>query len=74
MLMADVMLGAVLDGADENLHSNAADAPAKDLDEDFEGASLVILVRPRPPPPPLDPPQRMHACTLPNPRLDEREP
>lgn len=45
VLMADVMLGAVLDGTDENQQRNVGDSPAAHADEDFEGAALVILVR-----------------------------
>lgn len=45
VLMADVMLGAVLDGADENQQRNTDDTQAAHVDEDFEGAALVILVR-----------------------------
>jgi len=43
--MADVMLGAVLDGADENRLGNDAGERVKEPGGDFEGASLVILVR-----------------------------
>eukprot|EP00892_Ulva_mutabilis_P002377 jgi/Ulvmu1/1213/UM109_0011.1 len=43
VLMADVMLGAVLDGTDERGAGDSAEAAGREAGSEFEGASLVIL-------------------------------